>query len=508
MKYQNPIITGFYPDPSIVRVEDDYYLVNSSFEYFPGIPIFHSRDLINWKQIGHGISREGQLPLREGFPGETGTFAPTIRYHEGVFYIICTNVTYGGIGDGNFLIYSEHPDQGWSDPIYIDCPGIDPSLYFEQGRAFYTGTADGRIFLCEIDRKTGKRLEEIQTIWQGTGGNDPEGPHLYYENGWYYLLISEGGTEYGHMITIARSKSMKGPYESCPFNPVLTNRSTSKPIKAVGHADLVCDQNGKYWAVCLGIRPISYPFKHNLGRETMLTPVYFREDDWPVFGNNGFLEKEIETDILPVQEIIQESICNKYKFVDCFEEKELDFQWNFIYKKIQNAFVLSNPGLQLNATEEGIQSDKPKTWIGVRQKHHVFRAQIQLNYNPLFEDEETGIAIYLNHRHFYSLSIGKQKGKQGLIFHRQIGSLCHQEFYEMENFYGISTLYVEGNEQVYQFGIIKEDVATKIGEGETAYLTTEVGGKFTGNYIGIYGKSNQKKEYSNCLLHKFSYQEL
>ena len=291
MKYKNPIISGFHPDPSICRVEDDFYLVNSTFEYFPGIPVYHSKDLLHWKQIGHCITRNSQLTLRKGVPNMTGIYAPTIRYQNGIYYVVTTNVTYGAEQDGNFFVWTKDPYGEWSDPVWINCPGIDPSFYFEEeGFAYYTGAHNNHIFLAKIDLTTGKVVEEGKEIWAGTGGNDPEGPHIYKINGWYYLFISEGGTEYGHMLTVARSKTIDGPYESCPHNPVLTNRSRSLPIKAVGHADIVQDQNGNWWTVCLGVRPIAYPFKYNLGRETMLVPFVWDQEGWPVMGNNGLLE--------------------------------------------------------------------------------------------------------------------------------------------------------------------------------------------------------------------------
>lgn len=508
MKYHNPIIQGFHPDPSVVRVGEDFYLVNSSFEYFPGLPVYHSRDLINWEQIGHGISRESQLPLRVGFPGETGTFAATIRYHEGIFYLICTNVTYGGEGDGNFIICTEDPGKVWSDPIYVDCPGIDPSLFFKDGDVYYTGTADNRIYLCKIDVKTGKRLEDIQTIWYGTGGNDPEGPHIYYEKDWYYLLISEGGTEYGHMITMARSKNIYGPYESCPHNPVLTNRSTSKPIKAIGHADLFSDQNGNYWAVCLGIRPITYPFKHNLGRETMLTPVVFGEDEWPVFGNHGILEESIETNCLPVHEVIQKSRMEKYRFVDDFTSDTEAFEWNYIYKKQSDSFERTKEGLMIHGTREGLESDQVKTWMGIRQQHHSFSALLDLEYLPVYEGEEAGVTVYMNHNYFDSISFGFRDQKQVVIFRRQVGSLWKEEVFTVQIPEGKLKLYIEGNESQYLFGYVKDSLKIQIGQGETSHLTTEVGGKFTGNYIGIYGKATEENQFSNCLLRKFTYEEL
>ena len=206
LTYQNPILPGFYPDPSICRVGEDYYLVNSSFEFFPGVPLWHSRDLVNWEQKGYVLTRESQLPLRNGRTSG-GIFAPTIRCHNGRFYMITTNVTDGG----NFFVWTDDINGEWSDPVWIDHEGIDPSLFWDDdGKVYYAGTGryEQGIYQFEIDLETGKKLSDTKIIWKGTGGKCPEGPHMYKINSWYYLMIAEGGTEYGHKETIARSRSV------------------------------------------------------------------------------------------------------------------------------------------------------------------------------------------------------------------------------------------------------------------------------------------------------------
>ena len=204
--FRNPIIPGFYPDPSVCRVGEDYYLVTSTFEFFPGVPVFHSRDLVHWEQIGHALTRTSQLPLREA-PPSGGIYAPTIRYHEGVFYMVTTNVSYGG----NFYVTATDPAGPWSDPIYVDQAGIDPSLLFDDdGKVYFLSNGNGCMSICEIDIATGKKLAPTRPSWKGTGGRYPEAPHLYKINGLYYLMIAEVGTEYGHMETIARSASPYG----------------------------------------------------------------------------------------------------------------------------------------------------------------------------------------------------------------------------------------------------------------------------------------------------------
>ncbi|UUZ93492.1 glycoside hydrolase family 43 protein [Paenibacillus sp. P25] len=284
MKFNNPVIPGFYPDPSICRVEDDYYLVTSSFEYFPGVPIFHSKDLVNWRQIGHCLTTERQPPLT-GAWSSGGIFAPTIRYHDGWFYMVTTNLN----GVGNFYVRDQDPACPWSDPYPVAQDGIDPSLLFDDdGRVYFQSSRSGDqgdgIYQCEIEIATGRQLTDSRLIWKGTGGAYPEAPHLYKINGLYYLMIAEGGTEFGHMATIARSKEPYGPFEPYPYNPILSHRSLRSAIHATGHADLVQTRDGGWWAVCLGIRPPSYPMRHHLGRETFLAPVTWTDDGWPIIG--------------------------------------------------------------------------------------------------------------------------------------------------------------------------------------------------------------------------------
>src|SRR5574344_493746 len=289
--YKNPIIKGFHPDPSVCRVDSDYYLVTSSFEYFPGVPIYHSRDMVNWEQIGNVLSRRSQLELsKSGVSG--GIYAPTIRYNDGVFYMITTNVS----NKGNFFVYTTDPKGEWSEPVWLEQGGIDPSLYFEDGKCYMTSNPDDAIWLCEIDKKSGKILSTSKKIWSGTGGRYPEAPHIFKKDGYYYLMIAEGGTEYGHKVTIARSRTVAGPYESNPANPILTHFShqgESSPIQGLGHADFVEAYDGTWWMVFLGFRPQSYNH-HLTGRETYLAPVEWKEGQWPVVNGNEPIQLDMK----------------------------------------------------------------------------------------------------------------------------------------------------------------------------------------------------------------------
>lgn len=523
MKYQNPVIPGFYPDPSICRVGEDFYLVNSTFEYFPGVPVFHSKDLVHWEQIGHCITRNSQLTLYTGHQNYTGIYAPTICYHEGTFYMATTNASGGQTGTGNFYVWTKDPAGEWSDPVFLDAPGIDPSFFFDDdGKAYFTGTADCEIFLYEMDFAKQKLVGDRVKLWEGSGGAYAEGPHLYKKNGWYYLLISEGGTERCHMLTMARSKNVTGPYEPCPHNPVLTNRSLGWPIESAGHGDLIEDQNGNWWAVCLGTRNFSYPPKHNLGRETMLMPVDF-SGEWPVFGDKGRLREFFETDLLPGtgagacgcgDAASEPGACDCSDsapepgavYRDDFEAAKLDLGWNFIYNPDWSLYGWGDGKLRLFGNEKGLQDPDTIAWIGRRQKHHVCSAQVTLEFPCCQEEEEAGLTIYMNHRHHYEIGLRFEGQERKLIFRRQIGSLfkVEQEIpYQADSV----SLKLEADLDFYRFFRQKEDGSwEEFGKGETRYLTTEVGGNFTGNYIGLYSTGGGKKCKTAAAFSGFCYE--
>ena len=443
MEYVNPIISGFYPDPSICRVGDDFYLVNSSFEYFPGIPVFHSKDLINWEQTGHCISRPGQLALRQGVQNCVGIYAPTIRYHDGIFYVISTNVTYGSKDDGNFIVWTDDSYGEWSDPVFIDLPGIDSSLFFDD---------DGKV---------------------------------------YY-------TEFCHMITVARSRNIWGEYESCPRNPVFSNRSTSLPIKGTGHMDIVCDQYGDWWGVCLANRPITYPFKHNLGRETFLVPVEWDDKDWPVIGRNGLLDERISSDRKLHEGVMQKSQTDEGKhFHDEFDGDALKKDWNFIYNTTSKYAALDKTkGLLLYGTKEPIISSGEIAWVGYRQKHHEFMAETHIDFANMEDGSEAGFTIYMNNKHHYELFTSVLDGERWLMFRRRIGSLIREDrisrLADDSIYMRLEALKGENGENIYCFSYKENGEWLEAGEGEADYLTTEVGGRFTGNYIALYASGDGK----------------
>jgi len=508
MIFKNPILRGCFPDPSICRAGDDYYIVNSSFEFYPAIPISHSKDLVNWELVGYCLSREMQLSIQPhsegGRQSASGTYAPSIRYKDGTFYMVNTNM-FQNKDNGNFFVYTNDPTGQWSDPIFLDTPGIDPSFFFDDdGRDYYVGTSDSTIYVVEIDLKTGKMIGERHPLWGGTGGAYPEGPHIFKKDGWYYLMISEGGTERSHMITMARSKSLTEGYVPCPNNPVLTNRSLLRPIEAVGHADLVQDKNGNWWAVCLGTRTFSYPPKHNLGRETMLLPVDW-SGDWPVFGNNGTLDEVIEVNNLPAEAVYEE----KKEVYHCdFDSDTPDLCWNYFYNPETDKYKFGNGKLELLGNKHSLHDVAVYTWYGRRQCAHNTNTSVTLNFPATKEGEEAGLTVFMNCNHFYAAGLIREDGKNKIIFYRRIGTLENREneivvdtdkvTFEMDADKDWYTFFyrIDGGERVF------------LGKGETIYITTEVGGSFTGNYYAMYAMGNGTPSVTFAEFTDFNYKEL
>ncbi|OMD36945.1 glycoside hydrolase 43 family protein [Paenibacillus borealis] len=484
MEYTNPVIPGFHPDPSICRAGDDYYLVTSSFEYFPGVPIFHSKDLVHWRQIGHCLTTAEQLPLANAW-SSGGIFAPTIRYHNGWFYMVTTNVS----GIGNFFVKTKNPEGAWSEPIPVAQNGIDPSLLFDDDNRVYfqssrTGDQGDGIYQCEIDIETGKMLTESRLIWKGTGGAYPEAPHLYNINGIYFLMIAEGGTEYGHMETIARSNLPYGPYEPCPYNPILSNRSMNSKIHATGHADLIEAQDGSWWAVCLGIRPASYPMGHHLGREVFLAPVTWTAEGWPVIGKDTHIEPIMDAPKLP------EVLWREKPVRDHFNDSLLSFEWSFLRNPVVGSWSLQErPGyLVLHGHQALLDEAASPAFVGRRLCHFSSNIETELEYEPQDDGEEAGLTIYMDEKHHYDLAIRSLQGRKTVVFRRTVGSLKVEETKECPE--GPVVLRIQAlpdkftvSFQSAQSGIIE------MGWGETHLLSTEVAGGFTGVFIAMYATS-------------------
>jgi alpha-N-arabinofuranosidase len=486
--YRNPIIPGFHPDPSLARVGEDYYLVTSSFEFFPGVPVFHSQDLVHWRQIGHVLTRDTQLPLR-GVPPSGGIFAPTLRYHDGTFYMITTNVSAGG----NFFVTAKDPAGPWSEPVWIrEQGGIDPSLFFDEDGTVYLTTNGGRpgvpggrgIYQSTIDVGTGKLLSEPRLVWGGTGGRYPEAPHLYRIRGRYYLLIAEGGTEYGHMVTLARSDSPWGPFEPCPSNPILSHRDTemSTPLQGTGHADLFQDHEGRWWMVFLGFRPVGGGYWHHLGRETNLAPVTWTDDGWPVVNDGKPVALEMHVEGLPARPVDPEPVRDDF-------DGALGPAWNHLRNPDRARYSIAEREgwLTLHGTATTLSENASPTFVGRRQQHLACRMATRIDFAPA-GGEEAGLVLYRHPFHRYEIGVRAVSGGREVFLRQTIGpSLSAVTASVALPGTDPVVLQVDARPTEYTFswGRSGSDLRP-LGTAPTRFLSSEVAGGFVGTYAGLY----------------------
>ena len=467
---EHPILPGFFPDPTVCRVGDDYYLANSSFEYFPGAPLFHSRDLVSWTQIGNILTRRSQF--RTGATGpSTGIYGSTLRFHDGRFWFITTNVS--EFDAGHVIVSTDDPTGAWSDPVFVpEAIGIDPDLCWdEDGQCYLTWhvldfTIGGQgIRQAPIDLSTGRLLEPHYPVWQGSGLPAAEGPHLYRVGEYWYLLLAEGGTERGHCVTVARSRSPRGPFEPSPWNPIFTHRSSTHPVQNVGHADLVQAPDGRWAAVYLGARPRgSTPGFHVLGRETYLAGIDW-VDGWPVFDESRFEIPDPGT-----------------AFVDDFSDSELDPRW-VVPDGEPNRAVEPHPSAGLVFR---FASDQESSLLCTRVRDFSWHAEAVI--------EGAGeIRLRLDDRHW--CGVVAEAGAARVIV--QIGDI-RQSFGSVPIADGPIILQLEAtrpNSAPVPFGYAGPDdivlavrigdVVTELGRLDGRYFSTEVAAGFTGRMLAF-----------------------
>lgn len=390
-KFFNPILSGDFPDPSIVRVGDDYYSVHSTFQYFPGIPVMHSKDLINWEFIGHVLNRQKQLNLTN-IPDSFGVWAPDIEYYNGKFYVF-----YPLIGDekGNFcssiwMVSAHRPEGPYSDPVLLNRnAGIDPSLFFDDDGKNYLVWGDCRV--QELSEDLDKLVGEPRKVWDGTGGHAPEGPHMFKRNGYYYLMIAEGGTGYGHYEVLARSQSVWGPFEPCPFNPILHQPDRDAAIQKVGHGKLVETQYGDWWMLHLGARPIRGKYC-NLGRETFLQPVTWTHGGWFFIGDDRLPMEQCTAPMIP-----EDKSCSR-SYSDDFNDDSLGLQWEFVRNPHDECWSLKErPGyFRIKTRDQDLCSLNAKNTLVQRAGHFDFTMGTKLEFSPDTDGEEAGIVCYFD----------------------------------------------------------------------------------------------------------------
>lgn len=522
--FQNPILSGFYPDPSICRVDDDYYMVTSSFVYFPGLPIFHSKDLIHWEQIGHGIERPDQLNYKN-CETSLGLWAPSIRYHEGTYYIINTFVSEGReAARDNYIITAKNPAGPWSDPVFIEgADGIDSSLYFdEDGSIWYVGNFicqealyEGHhgIYLCQLHPETFQFIGERKVIWDGNTTRNKwlEAPHIYKKDGYYYLIVAEGGTFLNHSVMMARSTSIDGFYEPCPRNPILSHRHISpmRDISVTGHADIIETQNHEWWMVLLAVRPYDSDtklapadgcgnFHFNLGRETFLVPVKWAEDDWLMVDNaNGLVNSHERLPNLPV------SYTPLSDPNDDFESDTLSMIWNTIHPPVHPFYSLTErPGfLRLHLLADTLNTQTPKSWqptqsspafVGRRQQHKNCQIKTVMEFIPSSENEEAGLALIQDDRYHY-LFTRAQKDGQAILRIAKTENGIYQIIRELP-VPNTKKIYLSAqcNTSTYSlyYGCSEREMICAAEDLDAALLSSSVNGGFTGVYLGMYASAN------------------
>ncbi|MCF7940325.1 MAG: glycoside hydrolase family 43 protein [Spirochaetia bacterium] len=478
MTFANPVNPGFYPDPSICRRGDDYFMVHSSFEYFPAVPLFHSRDLVNWQCIGHVLDRLSQLDLHAR-PSSCGIFAPSIRYHDHVFYMITTDVR----GSGHFFVTTEDPFGSWSDPIHVEGSGFDPDLFFDDDGRIYFVREDIQghgIRMWEIDISNGRLLGDEMLIWDGFEDRLCEGPHIYRIGSWYYLLAAEGGTYRGHMITCARSRSVTGPYLSCPHNPLLTHRHmVLDPIQSLGHGDLLQAHDGSWWLMCLGTRPSGA--HHYLGRETFLFPVTWDENQWPhidpmlacgselpAFASEQHLDTSVHEDFS--HERVCHYLCSRRTPISQIAVHDR-----------------KNHRLQLLAPEYDPESIDPFSFIGLR----IRDPQCTLTVELASVSMDAGLMILMDEKHYYSLSLN---APDSCCLKKVLGDhICDIRYTQIEK-RPVHRFSVSLAHDLCSFSLDGEPV----GDAEAKLISSEVADSFTGLTAGIYHAQNGIQEPLVC----------
>ena len=479
--YPNPLIPGFYPDPSVLKVGTDYYIANSTFEYLPGVPVFHSTDLVTWSLVGHVVERPGQLDSTD-IPTNGGAWAPTIRYREGTFYVVITDA----MGRGMLIFTASDPAGPWSDGTVIDgIHGIDPDLAWDENgvaHITYSGldtTSDERmtgghkgILQFTVDLETGKPLSEPISLWSGTGLKFPEAPHIYFHDGYWYLMIAEGGTERGHGISVARGPSASGPFESGPANPVVSARSTARPIQNTGHGDLVETPDGGWAVVMLGMRPTggTQAFAA-LGRETFITPARW-VDGW-----------------LQIDPVILAPRSGDAAFVDDFDGDKLLPDWIAIRRYPAEVSTLADGRLVLHGDGSTLDDQHP-VFLGYRQQHQQMESCVIVDVG---EDGRGGLSVRFDELHHYEIEVG-----DGNVTARASVATIRQEW-TVPAPAGPVTLHldcvpprVESFLDMFTCDMVvlsystEGSAKTEVARIDGRYLSQETAASFTGRVLGLY----------------------
>lgn len=506
--FYNPILAGWYSDPSIcTNGQGDYFLVTSTFTYYPGVPLFHSRDLINWKQVGHVLDRPSQLVNMEGQDVSGGIFAPAISYnpHNQTYYMVTTNV-----GAGNFFVKTKDPFGSWSDPIMLpEVGGIDPSFFFdEDGRAYIVNNDDAPNNKPEYDGHRTIRVQEFDPETDRTIGprkilvnkgahpeDNPiwiEGPHLYKIKGKYYLMSAEGGTGDYHSEVIFRADSPMGPFVPWKGNPILTQRHLSNqrtnPITCAGHADLIQGPAGDWWAVFLACRPINHLFE-NLGRETFLLPVRWSEDGFPYLTQGDEVIPQL-VKCNHAQRNDSTYSSGNFEIVDNFDTDRLDLTWMTLRAPVTGLSLTQYPGyLMLPCGESSAAEKKTPSLVCRRMQHHKFTCTTRMLFHPSNEQEAAGLLLFKNETHYYFMGVNRHDNELYISLWQtgEEGNRLLAEQPLVDQTQAID-LKVVSTGMAYDFYYAETEGQWKslCKQVDARYLSTAQAGGFTGSTIGLY----------------------
>lgn len=509
--YHNPIRTGMFPDPSIVRVGEDYYMVNSSFIFFPCIPVSHSRDLIHWEIIGHAVANPKWAGLDE-LEGGRGYWAPDISYDNGTFYITATyrlNDT-GTVYRKQIVVSSDKPEGPYSEPAIIDEDGIDPSIFHEDGRHYMLLNRGARIFELSSDCK--KQISEAALLYYGDQKRAPEGPHLLKKDGYYYLFLAEGGTGPGHRITVARSRELMGNYEPCPYNPIMRQMDEKAPIQRCGHGKPVCTQNGEWYMVYLCGRMIGKGYSI-LGRETALDPITWTKDGWPIVnGLKGPSALQISPDLPACPE--EENRQGRYDYVfDENTEKGLPKDFVTPRPPEEDGVCLKAGRLFLKGSKSPLSSVDARNILVRRQSAFCFKGEAVFTVPELMKGQEAGITCYYDENTWVCFFVSRDEEGYFLQVKEHIGKedICHpkkiiEEAAGQKYVLGVETRYLARSFYYSEAGKA-EEIAEEL--SNVYYLCDEgisMGKRFTGAMVGMYGYAGEEPLFVE--FEAFYYQEL
>jgi len=513
--FYNPILAGWYSDPTIcTNGEGDYFLATSTFTYVPGIPLFHSRDLVNWRQVGHILTRESQLNNFQHQHVSGGIFAPDLKYNPAnkTYYMITTNV-----GAGNFFVKTQDPFGEWSDPVYLpEVQGIDPSFFFDtDGRAYIVNNDDApegkpeypghrTVRVVEFDTKTeqciGERKIVVNKGWRPQ--DKPiwcEGPHIYNIDGTYYLMTAEGGTAEGHSEVIYKGKTPFGPYTPWEGNPILTQRgldpSRPNPVTCAGHADMVQTQEGDWWAVFLACRPIDGEFE-NLGRETFMLPVKWTDDKWP------YMTRDNETvPLILSREGVTRSdsvTFGNIEYTADFSSGSLGHEWLTLRGDASGMISLSaNPGyLTIKCHDVATSAKDVIPFVGRRVNNHNYECAARMAFNAEHPDQNAGLIVMKDETHQYLLAKGcDEQGNKHIVL-RKVGrngteDLAKNQIDDSNNSVDLKVV-SKGKTYDFYYSLDGGDSWNLVKEGVDArYTSTAEAGGFTGTTVGLYASNKR-----------------